>query len=381
MKRLLYIAPVIIDFEKLNGVAKKVLNHNKIFTKFYNVEMVSYGPNCLYYFHDNEIETIDLNKLGRRIRLYKFIIDLSAKDKKYNFIYSRYHLSDYLFIYILGILSKITNKIVIEIPTYPYRKELLKSKNGLIRLLIDLTSRSFLRFYVGRVVTYSNDANIFGIKAINTCNGIIYDDINKSQKLIHTETEINLISVSVTTICHGYDRIIEGIYNYYKNGGNINLVYHLVGDGEEIKLYQELIEQYKLENNVKLYGFKGGQELDEIYDKADIAIDSLGIHRIGLVTESTLKAKEYAAKGLPIISTNEIDVFTQDENDKFVFRVPADESAVDVVSLIQFYKQIYFNDIIDVSDEIRKASQKRCDMIITLQGVIEYFNANVEIEK
>lgn len=375
MKKLLYIAPVIIDLERLNGVSKKVLNQYKIFSEFYKADMISYGPDCLYYFHNNTIDTIALDKLNRRLKLYSFIKKELVLNQ-YECIYIRYHLSDFLFVYLLKLLNKNNSNIAIEIPTYPYKHELLKWKKGIVRYLVDLTSQVFLKLYVGRIITYSNDTHIFGIKTINTINGIIYEDIIPSQKQLYLDTEINLISVSLTMSCHGYDRLIEGLNDYYKNGGTVNVFYHLVGDGIEIEKYKELVEKYKLEKHVKFYGFKGGQELDEIYDKADIAINSLAIHRIGLKTESTIKSKEYAAKGLPMISSYEIDAFSPEDNKKYVLRISADESAVNIEEVIQFYKQVYSNTD-NLSTDIRNASRKRSDMRITLKEVMDYFNTSI----
>lgn len=375
MKKLLYIAPVIIDLDRLNGVSKKILNHYKIFSEFYKADMISYGPDCLYYFHKNTIDTIALDKLNRRLKLYLFIKnDLVANQ--YECIYIRYHLSDFLFIYLLKLLSKNNSNVAIEIPTYPYKNELLKSQKGFLRYLVDVSSRSFLKLYVGRIITYSDDTRIFGIKTINTINGIIYDDIIPTQKQVRPELEINLISVSITVICHGYDRLIEGLNDYYKNGGNANVFYHLVGDGIEIEKYKGLVEKYKLEKYVKFYGFKGGQELVKIYDKADIAINSLAIHRIGLKTESTIKSKEYAAKGLPMVSSYEIDAFSSEDNNKYVLKISADESAVNIEEVIQFYKQVYSNTD-NLSTDIRNASRKRSDMRITLKEVMDYFNTSI----
>ena len=216
MKKLLYIAPVIIDLKRLNGVSKKVLNQYKIFSNFYKADMVSYGPDCLYYFHDNTIDTIALDKLNRRLKLYSFIKKELVLNQ-YECIYIRYHLSDFLFVYLLKLLNKNNSNIAIEIPTYPYKHELLKWKKGIVRYLVDLTSQVFLKLYVGRIITYSTDTHIFGIKTINTINGIIYEDIIPSQKQLYLDTEINLISVSLTMSCHGYDRLIEGLNDYYKN--------------------------------------------------------------------------------------------------------------------------------------------------------------------
>lgn len=375
MKRLLYIAPVIIDLERLNGVSKKVLNQYKIFSEFYKADMISYGPDCLYYFHNNTIDTIALDKLNRRLKLYSFIKN-DLVSNQYECIYIRYHLSDFLFVYLLKLLNKNSSNIAIEIPTYPYNYELLKWKKGIVRFLVDLSSQAFLKLYVGRIVTYSNDTRIFGIKTINTINGIIYEDIIPSQKQLHSGMEINLISVSLTMSCHGYDRLIEGLNDYYKNGGKANVFYHLVGDGIEIEKYKGLVEKYELEKHVKFYGFKGGQELDEIYDKADIAINSLAIHRIGLKTESTIKSKEYAAKGLPMVSSYEIDAFSSEDNKRYILKISADESSVNIEEVIQFYKQVYSNTD-NLSADIRNASRKRSDMRITLKEVMDYFNTSI----
>lgn len=376
-KKLLYIAPVIIDLDKLNGVSKKVLSHYKTFAKFYNTELVSYGPNCLHYFHDEIIEDIPLGKINRRFKLYSYI-KTNLLSNEYDYIYIRYSLSDFLFIYILRLLHINGCKIVIEIPTFPYKYELLKWKNGVFRFIVDSMANPLLKKYVGRIVTYSDDDTIFGIKTIKTINGIIYSDVRYNQKQLRSDEEINLISVSVTMACHGYDRLIDGLNIYYKNGGQVNILYHVVGDGEEITRYRELVKEYRLEKHVVIYGFKGGDELDIIYEKADIAINSLAIHRIGLKTESTIKSKEYAAKGLPIVSSYEIDAFSGEDNDRYVLKVKPDDTPIDIESLVQFYFKIYSNKNTDMPSLIRKASQNRSDMVVTLQGVVDYFNLNIE---
>lgn len=376
MKQLLYIAPVIIDFEKLNGVSKKILNQYKVFSKSYNVTLLSYGPDCLYYLNNDFFEAIPLDQANRRLKMYSFINEKLSVNN-YNFIYSRYHLCDPLFVNTLRILGRKAIKTVVEIPTYPYKKELLKSHNGFVRYFMDSSSNFLLRFFVGRIVTYSQDDKIYGIKAINTMNGIIYENVIPVQKKQFNNKEIHLISVSMTVICHGYDRLIEGINNYYKLGGDVNIIYHLVGEGEEIKKYKDLVLKYGIEKHVLFYGFKTSDDLDVLYEKADITINSLAIHRIGLQTESTIKSKEYAAKGLPMVSSYTVDAFSSQDNSKYVHQINADETPVDIYELINFYKKMYENAGHNINEEIRLASEKRCDMSVTLNGIIEYFNTAV----
>lgn len=99
---------------------------------------------------------------------------------------------------------------------------------------------------------------------------------------------------------------------------------HVVGDGAEMPLYQELAAKYGLGQKVKFYGFQSGARLEEIYSTADIALSSLGIHRIGLKTAQTLKSKEYGAKGLPIISEYLVEEYPKGEAYQLV--VPMDEA-------------------------------------------------------
>lgn len=376
MKQLLYIAPVIIDFQKLNGVSKKILNQYKVFAKSYNVTLLSYGPDCLYYINNDSFETIPLENANRRLKMYSFI-NKKLSVNNYSFIYTRYHLCDFFFLNSLRILKRKAVKIAIEIPTFPYTHELLKWKGGKMRYAMDASSNFLLRLYAGRIVTYSNDKKIFGINTINTMNGIIYENVIPVQKKAYSENEIHLISVSLTMSCHGYDRLIEGINQYYKNGGTVNIVYHLVGEGDEINNYKATVQLFGLEKQVLFYGFKSGGDLDAVYEQADLAVNSIAIHRIGLKTESTIKSKEYAAKGLPMISSYAVDAFSIEDNSQYVHQISADETPVDIPEVIEFYKKMYQNTDIVIGEKIRAASQKRCDMSVTLKGVIEYFNAAV----
>ena len=190
---------------------------------------------------------------------------------------------------------------------------------------MDFTSKYFLQFFVDRIFTYSKDEKIYGISTICSQNGIIFDEIKPLKPKPHSDKEINFISVSKTLLCHGFDRIILGINSYYENGGKVKITYHLIGDGNEIEKYKKLVEKFNLEDSVLFYGFLGSEELDKIYEKADIAINSIGIHRIGLKTESTLKSKEYCAKGIPIVSSYYIDSFSVADNKRFVFKVKSNE--------------------------------------------------------
>lgn len=371
MKRLLYIAPVVLNYVKPDGVGKKIIGQVHSFSKSYETKLVSYAESGLFEC-SNEKSLFVKAKFGfRRLSLYYHILKLLKKEY-FDFVYIRYHLADPLYALLLLILKMKGCKIVIEIPTYPYAPSFEKKLSSFLKLFVDRISYPLLHFSVGRIVTYSNDDNIFGIKTIKTLNGI---DFNKEKIVTKTFDEnnqtISLISVSMTYACHGYDRVIRGLSNYYKENPKVKVCFHIVGKGDEIPKLQSLTKQLHMDEYVFFEGFQTGENLEKIYANSDIAINSLGIHRIGLKSESTLKAKEYCAKGLPIVSSYPLDSLTTEDNNKYVYFVPSNDSSVDIKHMIDFYLNLQQQT--NYHQCIRENSSKICDMDVTLKAVRNYF--------
>ena len=139
---------------------------------------------------------------------------------------------------------------------------------------------------------------------------------------------------------HGFDRVIKGLANYYSAPSKVKVYFHLVGyffspiEEEEIT---QLIKSHHLEPYVILYGKKHGAELDEVFDKCDFGIGSLGRHRVGIDDIKTLKNREYAARGIPFIYS---ETDTDFDRQPYVLKMPADESAISIEALIGFYQQL-----------------------------------------
>jgi glycosyltransferase involved in cell wall biosynthesis len=233
-----------------------------------------------------------------------------------------------------------------------------------------------MKKYIGRIVTFSSDKQIFGVKTINTINGIDFDSVSIKDSNVLIEDEIILIAVSSMYRVHGYDRLISGIGEYYKNGGNRKIVLKLIGKGDELESYSKLIEDYKIYDNVVVKGAVFGEELAKEYQNVAMGINSLAIHRQDLVNESTLKTKEYAAYGLPIMSSSYVDALSKTGNEQYVFSIPADESFVDIEKMIIFLDNLYLNaglSPMEIKREIRDIGKQCCDMKNTIKPIVEYF--------
>lgn len=370
MNNFLYIATDTININQPSGVCKKIISQCNVFSSYGDTFLMNYSGD--YYFKNNKIEELNKRIQSSKLRRFQLFKDIMSfvKNQKFN-VYIRYPYSDFSFLILLFYLKLKGSKIVIEIPTYPYNKNHDGNFYSKLRLLCDSFFSLFLKFFVGRIVTYSDDKRIFGIETINTINGVDFSNITPIKRIRENSNIINLIAVAHLYSCHGYDRIIKGISEFNKGNHNIKVNFNIVGNGEEYDNLEHHIHEYKVEDSVKLLGFQIGTKLDEIYDNSDIAINSLAIHRIGLTTESTLKAKEYCAKGLPIISSYDIDSLSKEDNAKFVYKVPLDDSPINISSIVDFFNNT--RSIQNYNEIIRNRSKEICDMRITLKPVVSYY--------
>lgn len=129
-----------------------------------------------------------------------------------------------------------------------------------------------------------------------------------------------------------------------------------------------------MQDHIIFYGRKDGNELDIIYDYCDLAAACFGFHRIGAKLSSNLKSREYLAKGLPIISSVDIDVLQVADNTKYFLKVPYDDTPINIEEIIKFYDQIYQGKTrLEIASEIRHFAKGICDINVVLKPVVDYF--------
>ena len=364
--------PNIINETKpseVNGLEKKIFYQINTFKK-YGFEMFFYNP----YLNRNSL----IEKITRRLPFHfleKWDFDFSAINS-FSFIYIRKPwFMDGDLIFTLKKIRKIAPniKVFLEIPTYPYDHEGKDLK--MLQLKIkDKLWRKYLFKYVDRIVTYSDDDYIFDIKTIKVSNAIDYELVKRKKILNSIDNSFNMIAVSSLYYWHGYDRAIEGLKNYYEGTHSKEVNLYIVGTGPELVKYEKLIKEYDLENHVFLTGYKSGSALDDLYDKCIIGLDSMGRHRSGVSFNSSLKGKEYCAKGLIIVSgvKTELDL---DGEFNYYIRVPADETPVDFVSVIEKVDNYLSSEnIFDIQTKIMEYSKNKFDYEVALEPVKKYID-------
>lgn len=283
-------------------------------------------------------ETI-LSKIKNKLDNFLIFSKLKNKNfyKNIDVIYLRYIGTTPWALLYYKLLKKIGKKIVIEIATYPYDGE-VKQENIFTKL--DKKYRLELYKYIDKIVTYSNDQKIWGIPCINISNGIDLDEIKMVNKKEKKEEKIVFTSISTCAFWHGLDRFLYSFIEYKENGGINNIVLNIIGEGKETPKLKKIVDENPiLKENVIFHGFKSGKELDDIYNETDIAIGSLGIHRItGLKEVQPLKNREYCAKGLPFIISFTDPNFV---NKNFVYNnISNDDNIFSIEEIINWYKTL-----------------------------------------
>lgn len=268
-------------------------------------------------------------------------------------------------------------KIIMEIPTYPFKGEETEKKS-IKRKVSILIGNMFLHRYIDRIVLsgqLDKIKTLYKIPVIHIDNGVDFNNIAVNQNDCNPGDDIHMICVSGCMYSHGYDRMIKGIAEYYQDFQNARNVYlHVVGTGEYLNEYKRIAgESGAPEDKVIFYGRKVGKELDEIYSLCNVAIAHLALHRIGLNQLSSLKSCEYASRGLPMISSASLNI-ANDETRKYIMYVPEDETPINIEAVIQFYDKVYKD--AGVHNDIRNKFMKLCDWEYTFIPVMEYICKN-----
>ena len=263
-----------------------------------------------------------------------------AIDNNIEFVYIRSnHNANPFTIHMVRRMKKAGMKVVMEIPTYPYDQEYF-NRSMRKQLIQDKLFRNQLAKHLDGIVTFAEEDFIFGQKTIKISNGIDFNSVILKKESNHPSNELHLIGVAEIHRWHGFDRVIQGLADYYKSQRDIKLFFHIVGyffsPVEKEELTRIITNNY-LEPYIILHGKKHGAELDEIFDKCDFGIGSLGRHRVGIDDIKTLKNREYAARGIPFMYS---ETDTDFDKQPYVLKMPANEQAICIEEIIKFYQSL-----------------------------------------
>jgi len=198
-------------------------------------------------------------------------------------------------------------------------------------------------------------------------------DVNsfKLLKLPLVKDDINLVflkGASTTAEYNGLERVLKSI-KLYNSEKNIRL-YIL---GRNLDYEENLRDEIGLtEDVVLLIGYKSGLELNEFLSKMHIGVSQFGMYKKGLNENSTIKSREYFARGIPFIYGH-IDPDLDEESKEFALEFPNDDSLIDMEKVIEFAEKALGDN--ELPQKMRKYAEKHLDYSVKMNKLLKEINS------
>lgn len=303
--------------------------------KFDLIEEESFTEKSAYEVTKNNFE----RKISSYFRLKECLkfMDQANETIKFDVIYIRriMPITETVAFYIKK-WSKSGAKIVWEIPTWDSNP---KTPYWMLLHAQEKWMYKRLNSYINQIVAISStDTKADNVLFIN--NGV--DNESIPERKIQKHTSLNLICLATFSYWHGYDRLIIGLKQYYERINNNELVsknvnVYMVGNGDIQKL-KSMVKELSLEEHVFFQGVIVGNSLNTLFNSMDIAIGNLGFHRIGVVSDTSIKIREYCSRSMPFVTGLNVNDYPSDF--PYILKVPMDESPIDIEKIIEFYDNL-----------------------------------------
>jgi glycosyltransferase involved in cell wall biosynthesis len=375
VRRGVYIARLDLTAPHLAGVSRKIDAQSAALQELpARIDRLCLSDGRVE-LNDQVISDFGNVRLTKRIAYYFGFHFAVASLQSYDFAYIRYQGTSPLMLWALRKLRKKNPglTVLLEVPTFPYDGKRVSMRDWALWMLEKLF-RPFLRFLVDRVVTYSRQEHIFGIRTLIIENGV---DVNAIKVVDPPLSErICLLGLANLSFWHGYDRVISGLAEYYATGGKRDVRFFVIGEGNELPRLRQRVESTALGERVSFLGSLTGPALESAARDMQIGISCLGVHRVASDTTS-LKSREFCARGLPIVlGFNERD-FGRDL--PFVFHVPANDDPIDIASLVDWFDGLRIR-FPNYPGMIRAYAEQQLTWKIKLLPVISHLRETMSVD-
>lgn len=368
------------------GVVKKIKGQAAAFSKLGFSVTYSLWQKNNFRFYGHAEKTIPISaEHGLMARFYEIAAEHLLQNP-YHILYVRLDRIDFGVLKLLRTARAVgVQKIILEIPNYPYLDTYRNSyrfvENKIQRAvsavkvnlgaLQDQLAGPQLKSLCDAVILFGDSAETFyGVKAMNATNGIDCDALS-AVPWPKSDRTIRMIGVAGTLWWQAYDRVLQGMHNYYAQNAQpvFDFRFTLVGgDAKEMPEFHQIVKTLGLSDRVETPGFQTGKALQASYDRADVGISTLGCYRRGITRCSSLKAREYAAVGLPFLYAYDDDSLPGDA--AWALRVPNDNTPVSMEQLARFV-QACRDDPRTVIEE-RNFAEETYDWVAILHRFLEF---------
>jgi hypothetical protein len=196
-------------------------------------------------------------------------------------------------------------------------------------------------------------------------------------KIFHVKEKLNLeqefriifLKGAVTNAdFNGLDRVFKGI-KIYK--GLFNIKFYLFG--KNLVAEKKIIQELGIEDQVICSGFIQKAQIDTVVSNIHLGIGALAVHRKGLKSTSTIKTREYFARGLPFVyGHNDPDFSDSKEAMKYCKQITGDDDAIDLEDIINWYQSL--EEPFKIPDHMHDFALRFLDYRVKMKKLLLYVN-------
>ena len=346
-KKLLYIMKYSIDEDfnlKMKFDGQLAAFENMGFQVFY----IGYDRENFYLIHKDKKKVIGKTHFAFPSYIHTLfyvqqnrLVSKLMKRMKFDYVYWRSAPCWLTTWRAAAAIKRYDGKLIYEFPTFLKTKEKPLSKMRAIFGIYAGIWQNLLDKKVDCFVMIGEDAGgqYKGKPAVNIDNGVNVADI-PVRHFTPDPDHIHLLALASMSYWHGYDKLIRSIAEYKRD---TQVILHMVGgnSGGSLEDWKQLAEELGVTDRVIFHGQKSGKELEELFDICDLGINSLALYRKDLYSASELKAREYAARGLPFVRSVDDKVLDEASTEEvYWIKLANDDSVPDLQEIIDFAYQM-----------------------------------------
>jgi hypothetical protein len=220
------------------------------------------------------------------------------------------------------------------------------------------------------IATYENNAANLNYKTL-VLGDAVQTKKFRVKNIAKLENEFRIIflkGASTSADFNGLDRVFKGIKMYK---GLFNIRFYLFGNN--LVAEKRLIEQLGIQDYVICSDFIQKEQIDIVIDQMHLGIGALAVHRKGLKSTSTIKTREYFARGLPFLyGHNDVDFLNNSLAQTYCIQLPSNDDPINFEEIINWYLSINFS--ITIALRMHNSARDNLDYNVKMKKLLDFLN-------
>jgi hypothetical protein len=321
---------------------------------------------------------------------YRFVRDWAKINvKKVDWVFMRYGLATRPMLTIAWLLKKQLYFNHLSIESREYRLYKSDSASSISRFLSNVEFKylpiyydralgRLIRFFSGGAIVNSNEIGVLQKKmAFGNYSYLAVGDAVNTESFLPVKIDFDakniqmvfLKGASMAADYNGLDRLISSLTRQREN----QFKYYLTIIGNDTDWEKELIEKFNAGQFVHLKPAMNKQALDIELKKYHLGVGPLAVHRKGIFSTTSIKAREYFARGLPFFfAHHDPGIGDNKALQPYFLQFEATDEPIDLQLLDAFVLSMRTKD--NFSNEMHQLAKQYLDYSVQVKQIFDFIS-------